>query len=148
MSSDQSRLKGGCLCGAVRYAINGPPRVVSYCHCSMCRRATGAAVPAWVTVACTSVEVSGELKWHESSEHGRRAFCPACGSPVLATSTHYSRYYDITIGTLDDPAAVPPSRHVFAAYRLPWLDDATALPAHADDSRSPLLSSGPADRSQ
>jgi hypothetical protein len=141
MPSDQPRLEGGCLCGKVRYAISGPPRVVSYCHCSMCRRATGAALAAWATVARANVAVSGELQWYDSSTHGRRAFCPACGSPVLATSTHYAKYYDITVGTLDDPAMVPPARHVFAAYRLPWLEDAAALPAHTEDGRSPVLGS-------
>lgn len=142
MSTDAVRFEGGCLCGSVRYTISGPPRVVSYCHCSMCRRSTGAAVSAWVTVARTSVDIRGELGWYDSSTHGRRAFCPSCGSPMLATSTHYSKYYDITIGTLDNPATAAPTRHVFAAYRLPWLDDAASLPAHADDSRSPLLGTG------
>lgn len=41
-------LSSGCLCGAVRYTVNAAPRV-HYCHCDMCRRATGSAfaVLAW-----------------------------------------------------------------------------------------------------
>jgi hypothetical protein len=41
------QLTGGCLCGAIRYEID---RVfdVMYCHCSRCRKATGAAALAYV----------------------------------------------------------------------------------------------------
>ena len=36
-------LEGGCLCGEVRYAVDGEIGQVSHCHCSMCRRIHGAA---------------------------------------------------------------------------------------------------------
>ena len=44
-----SDVLGGCLCGAVRYEVRQIARV-HYCHCGMCRRATGSAfaVLAWV----------------------------------------------------------------------------------------------------
>jgi hypothetical protein len=42
------RRNGGCLCGAVRYSIALPPQWVAHCHCSMCRRAHGAAFVTWV----------------------------------------------------------------------------------------------------
>jgi hypothetical protein len=34
-------LQGTCLCGKVRYEIRGPPQLMYYCHCRMCRKATG-----------------------------------------------------------------------------------------------------------
>ena len=43
--SDTAEFEGGCLCGAVRYrAISSPIRGV-ICHCSMCRKHSGA--PYW-----------------------------------------------------------------------------------------------------
>ena len=31
-------MTGGCLCGAIRYAMDGAPiLVISHCHCSDCR---------------------------------------------------------------------------------------------------------------
>ena len=36
-------LGGGCLCGAVRYEVEDSFRYALNCHCSQCRRATGAA---------------------------------------------------------------------------------------------------------
>ena len=40
-------VEGGCLCGAVRYRVEGPPLHAGYCHCRMCQRAAGAPVVAW-----------------------------------------------------------------------------------------------------
>jgi hypothetical protein len=36
-------LRGSCLCGGVRYEVTGPVHDVHHCHCSMCRKAHGAA---------------------------------------------------------------------------------------------------------
>jgi len=36
-------LRGSCLCGEVKYEIDGSLRDVRNCHCSMCRKAHGAA---------------------------------------------------------------------------------------------------------
>lgn len=35
-------LTGGCLCGAVRYSISAPLKNVIACHCSHCRKISGA----------------------------------------------------------------------------------------------------------
>ena len=43
-------LAGGCLCGAVRYEIDGAGGGVSHCHCGMCRKASGAAFVTWIGV--------------------------------------------------------------------------------------------------
>ena len=38
-----TEIAGGCLCGAIRYEINGEPFRTANCHCDDCRRATGSA---------------------------------------------------------------------------------------------------------
>lgn len=35
--------QGGCHCGRVRFALAGAPMMAAFCHCSICRRWTGAA---------------------------------------------------------------------------------------------------------
>src|SRR5206468_9902663 len=37
-----AEITGGCFCGAVRYRVSATTRDVSHCHCSICRRTTGA----------------------------------------------------------------------------------------------------------
>jgi len=32
------QLPGGCLCGAIRYQVNGLPFDADHCHCSQCRK--------------------------------------------------------------------------------------------------------------
>ena len=36
-------LTGGCLCGAVRYAVDVPVTHLAACYCTDCRRLSGAA---------------------------------------------------------------------------------------------------------
>jgi len=43
--SDGEPHAGGCLCGAVRYRINGPLRDVFVCHCTVCARTHGGPAP-------------------------------------------------------------------------------------------------------
>lgn len=46
-------LTGSCLCGAVRYAISGGFAFIGNCHCSICRKANGAAFATWGILAET-----------------------------------------------------------------------------------------------
>lgn len=133
-------LEGGCLCGVIRYRISGPPRLVPHCHCSMCRRASGAPVVTWVTVRESAfTPLAGELRWYQSSDHGKRGFCADCGTQILFSSTHYAGWVDVTAASLDRPEAVKPTSHTYEPDRIPWLVMADTLPRHVEDSRSPTV---------
>jgi hypothetical protein len=136
--------EGGCLCGAIRYRINGSPRLVSACHCSICRKASGAPMVVWLTVNKTLVEfLSGTLAWYKSSEHGRRGFCPNCGAQIVSTHDGYANYYELTAGSLDDPNQVALERHVFAPDRISWMHLCDGLPQYIADARSPEIGRQP-----
>src|SRR3546814_6723229 len=62
-------LTGGCLCGAVRYRTNGPPKRVGVCHCPTCKRQTGSPLPAFAIFAADAVTVTGETRGFRSEEH-------------------------------------------------------------------------------
>ena len=82
--TDAPVYEGGCLCGAVRYRIDGPVEAGAHCHCVMCRRAAGAPVVTWITAPVDRFNLTrGELKTYRSSEHGERRFCAACGTQVV-----------------------------------------------------------------
>lgn len=126
-------LKGHCCCGFVRYEVQGAPIHSSCCHCSVCRRASGAPLVAWFTVAPSAFRLTaGELASFRSSEHATRTFCARCGTPITFHSTRYPDEIDVTTGSLEDPEQIRPDAHVYVASGLRWVKLADGLPAHPD----------------
>jgi hypothetical protein len=128
-----NRLEGGCQCGAVRYAINGPPLMTALCHCSMCRRANAAPAVAWAMFKAEQVEFTGRKPAeYASSPAAKRGFCAACGTPISFTADYIPGLVDITIGSLDTPEAMPPALHYWDSKRLPWMRFADDLPKYPE----------------
>ncbi len=117
---------GGCLCGAIRYAAEGPPWGITHCHCSICRRASGAAFVTWGSFKTTDLAYEGETpSLYASTPKAKRGFCPHCGSTLSFAFNSMPDLVDIAIATLDDPEAVKPENHIFTTTQLSW--------AHLDD---------------
>ncbi|MGE0256017.1 MAG: GFA family protein [Alphaproteobacteria bacterium] len=126
-----ARLTGGCLCGAVRYAVSGPSYLTGFCHCRSCRRASGAPAVVWATYAEGDFAVTeGAPAVFASSPGVARSFCARCGTPLAYRADFLPGLVDVTVGSLDDPAAEPPTMHYWCAERLAWLRFADALPEH------------------
>lgn len=126
---DAIRLTGGCQCGAVRYAAHEMPRNASICHCRMCQKQVGSYVAPWADVDRDKFEVTrGVIAHFESSAGIRRGFCRDCGTP-LTFEDGRDRFVEIALGTLDDPAAVPPERQTGVEGRLPFFGALPDLPA-------------------
>jgi hypothetical protein len=131
-------LEGGCLCGAVRYRIAAKPDHAGYCHCRMCQRATGAPVVAWLTVTRDAFAwTTGEPAVYRSSASAERLFCGACGTQLVFRDIAEPDELDVTLASLDDPAAVPPSHHIWTSSRIPWFDTADDLPRFPERGPSP-----------
>lgn len=121
-------LAGGCYCGAVRYEAGGEPYHQNVCHCSDCRRTTGAPLVAWFTVARDAFRVvRGEPRAFASSDHGTRYFCPTCGTQLAFMSTRYPGEADVTTASLDDPGAQPPVDQSWRDERVAWVDGVPGL---------------------
>lgn len=132
MSSPPPSLTGGCQCGAVRYHADTTPRKVHYCHCRMCQRAVGNVVATLVPVRKERVRWDGEPTLYRSSSVATRGFCSRCGTP-LSFAYDGSEWICLTLGSLDDPAAVRPEIHYGIESRVPWFDVADDLPREATD---------------
>ena len=116
---------GGCACGAIRYACAGAPRYMGNCHCRDCQQATGSAyLPAVMVKENEFSLLSGEPIWFERpSDRGhpmRRAFCPACGSPLFLVNGANKAVRVLYAGSLDDPSRYRPSREIYVASAQPW----------------------------
>ena len=127
-------LRGSCLCGSVRYEVRGPVGRVTNCHCSMCRKAHGAAFGTYGQVERKDfVVVSGaeDIASYQSSPGVSRTFCKRCGSTLQFISDSRPRILSVALGTLDDDPKVEPSLHIFAASKAPWFSITDDLPQHA-----------------
>ncbi len=123
-------LEGGCYCGKVRYRLEGETAHVALCHCADCRRHAGAPTVCWAAVKADRLEVTGDVTTFVSSEHGRRQFCPTCGTSLFyMNEAALPGLVDIQTGTLDDPEKLPPQAHIQAAERLSWMQGINDLPA-------------------
>lgn len=132
------RHEGGCLCGAVRFAAEGPAHDPCWCHCRSCRRASGAPCVAWVTWPRARFAVArGAIAEHRSSPQVVRGFCAACGSALTYVNEAHPDAIDVTVASLDQAESFAPSYHVWVSHKLPWvvLDD--GLPQHAEWRKPP-----------
>jgi hypothetical protein len=111
-------LNGGCLCGRVRYQAQPEHRQGYYCHCRMCQLAFGNTRAAYLNL------LKSEVKWltvpptyYASSRIARRGFCNQCGTPLSFEFLDGHRM-DLSVGSLDDPAAITPCEHFSIETRL------------------------------
>eukprot|EP00746_Dinoflagellata_sp_MGD_P028422 gnl/MRDRNA2_/MRDRNA2_16715_c0_seq1.p1 gnl/MRDRNA2_/MRDRNA2_16715_c0~~gnl/MRDRNA2_/MRDRNA2_16715_c0_seq1.p1 ORF type:complete len:259 (-),score=38.59 gnl/MRDRNA2_/MRDRNA2_16715_c0_seq1:116-892(-) len=72
-------LFGSCLCRSVQFFVRGPPMQVFHCHCSVCRRAAGAAFATWASFPLKRTHFTG---WAELRSYDIMKFCGACGSTI------------------------------------------------------------------
>jgi hypothetical protein len=124
-------LKGSCLCKAVSYEIEGPLEGARNCHCSMCRKAHGAAFRSRASVRSRDFRwVTGEslITWYESSPGTHRGFCSRCGSPLLSRFDAHPASYGLQLGCLDSDPGVRPSMHIFTGSKAPWFEITDPLP--------------------
>jgi hypothetical protein len=125
---------GSCLCGAVAYEIDGPLAGVQFCHCSQCRRASGAAFVANLPVAAANFRVvRGSLKSYASSPGKERLFCADCGSPIISRAASAPGMVRVRAGTLDEPAPTHPEFRFHVASNVAWLPITDDLPQYPGD---------------
>ena len=125
--TDQPALSttGGCLCGEISYRVTGAMRPVIACHCEQCRRTSGHYAAA-TSAPRDTVEIEGEVRWYQSSEKARRAFCPDCGSNLFwdGGGSHLS----IFAGSLDKPTHLALEGHIWCDDRGDYYDIPDGLP--------------------
>jgi hypothetical protein len=132
MTSPAAIATGGCLCGAVRYAVARPLRDVVLCHCAMCRKTHG-HIGAYTVApkdALTLIESRG-LKWYRSSEIARLGFCRECGASVF-WERFVGDFVSIAAGTLDAPTGLATTLQIYVAHAGDYYAIDPAIPQCAD----------------
>ncbi len=122
---------GSCLCGNITYRIDGPRTDALNCHCSMCRKAHGAAFSSRAGVAASDFHWErgeDEITWYTSSPGTQRGFCRTCGTPLLSRFADAPDVFGLPLGALDDDPGIKPARHVHVASKASWHDITDDLP--------------------
>jgi len=126
-------LNGGCFCGDIRYEAAGTPFHLTNCHCSICRRTTGAPFVTWFSVPRREFRfLHGAPTHFRSTPKGVRTFCPRCGTQLTFEHEGAPHEIDVTTCSLDDPGRLPPEDHTRTSSRLRWIKLADALPEHPE----------------
>jgi len=132
------RYAGGCLCGTVRYEATGDVANLCFCHCTSCRRATGAPMVPWGTFAKGRFAMTvGQLAEYRSSPGVARGFCSNCGTSLTYRNELRIDEIDVALATLDDPNALAPQAHIWVRDKLPWVTLSDGLPQFDSEMGSP-----------
>jgi hypothetical protein len=121
MYKTEPTMTGGCQCGAVRYALFETPES-TVCHCRMCQKAVGGPFAAFSKVQTAHFAwTRGEPASFNSSSVAERHFCAACGTPL---TFHYldGEAIEVSTGSLDNAARVPPTMNFGIEARLGWIE--------------------------
>lgn len=139
-----SAYEGGCTCGEVRYRMTSAPMFVHCCHCTKCQTESGSAFALNALIEAERVEIvkgaPEPVATPTESGRGQQVWrCPACR---VALWSNYAgagpRIHFVRVGTLDDPAALPPDVHIYTRSKLPWValpEGAPAVEAYYDSAQ-------------
>ncbi len=126
-----SAVLGGCLCGRIRYRLNAEPLHAAHCHCSQCRRASGAPFLIWVAFPADSFAFTqGDPGIYHASDFAERTFCPNCGTQITFRHVESTHQVDVIAGSLDNAEAVQPVHHIWNSAKLGWLHMDDGLPRY------------------
>jgi len=117
---------GSCLCGQVRYSLEGEPFLVGVCHCQTCRKESGSMFTAYAKWPIAAFTFTGMLKTVAG-----RSFCPDCGSRLFNL---HAGDVEIRLGSLDDaPTLLMPQQEGWIKRREHWLQPIPGVPQFVED---------------
>ncbi len=123
---------GGCLCGAIRYTVSTAISQLRACHCTHCQKGsgTGASVNATIPSASFALTKGAPRRFEDKADSGRtlfRYFCGDCGSPIYSQRATMPEFVALRAGSLDDPAGMKITTHIWtaSARSWSWIDPAT-----------------------
>jgi hypothetical protein len=129
VSVDVRKLTGKCLCGAITYEVDDAFSYAMNCHCSNCRRATGAAFKPLAGIQRDRLKIiTGNdrmMIFGEECAHDVR--CGTCGS-LLYSVVRDGIYVHIAMGTLTGEPSIRPSAHIFVGSKAIWHEITDDLP--------------------
>jgi hypothetical protein len=114
--------RGSCLCGTVRFKVEGAFDSFYLCHCQHCKKDTGSAH------AANLFSQSAKLSWLSGADavttftlpgtRHSRSFCKFCGSAL--PNTQSAGVLIVPAGSLDTDVSILPTAHIFSSSKANW----------------------------
>jgi hypothetical protein len=126
-------LAGRCLCGAVHYAVADEFVYAANCHCSNCRRTTGAAFKSFAGIGRNRLRITkGEDNLMIVGEaNANDTHCSLCGS-LLYSVVRDGAFVHVAMGSLVDDPIIRPRAHIFVGSKAPWFTITDDLPQYQE----------------
>ncbi|WP_397544549.1 GFA family protein [Roseovarius salis] len=123
--------RGGCLCGVVRFRVEGRLCDPIACHCTQCRRQSGHFFAA-VAAPREAVSFDGDsgLAWYRHTDTALRGFCRECGATLFWKGDGAPDIM-VAMGALDDTGDLRLAAHYWVADKGGYYEIADGLPQHA-----------------
>ena len=124
-------LTGSCLCGSVRFEIEGAlERQPEACHCSQCRKQSSHFfVAVNVRRKALTIHGSDKVAWYRSSDKVERGFCSACGSPLFWNPRIEGyEWTAVAMGAFDTPTGTRIAKHTFVGDKGDYYEIDDGLP--------------------
>ena len=116
-------VRGSCLCGGVEFEVVLPFRRANHCHCSRCRKHSGAfgltqgRVPREQFTLLSGSEL---IRTFRPDGGKAKAFCNTCGSSLFGGDWPDGDEVSVRFGALDGDPGLGPQYHSFVGSRAPW----------------------------
>lgn len=128
-------IKGSCLCGGVTFEVDELEGPFEICHCSRCRKVTGAGGAPGVYVKTSAFRLlTGKelIRTYEAPilyapPAYSVTFCSVCGSLAPIASDDWD-HIEIPAGLFDDDLGMSPDKHIYAEYAPDWVSVDDGLP--------------------
>ncbi len=125
----ETKLRGHCYCGAVKFEVTGESDWIGHCHCESCRRQSGSVMTTFAGFRNDQIIFTGAMPNRFSSDDGvTRSFCGQCGSSVAYQSSDLPDDTHLHLGLFDDFELLVPIDHSFLHEKPSWLNADEQLP--------------------
>ncbi|WP_438864084.1 GFA family protein [Neptunicella sp.] len=126
MSSKLNKASGQCLCGVIKFEINGEMSSFHICYCSRCRHSTGSAHASNIFARPENITwLSGKENIQrfelESAKSWTKQFCKNCGSSVPYIN-RAATFLVVPAGSLDEDIPITPDDRIFCEDRCTWVE--------------------------
>ena len=120
--------EGSCLCGAVRFEVEGALPPPDACHCTKCRKHSGHYFASTdVKKSALTIEGAEHVRWYRSSEKVQRGFCGTCGSSLFFDPPGKD-WIGVAMGAFDAPTETKLHIHIFVADKGDYYDIEDGVP--------------------